>query len=179
MKHTKGDIRPIQECFICFVNFDISPDNTAPSPTWQLRNNERRPRYDEGHNFLLYIYIILGLIFFQMSDPIESHFLLRSTPTKIRISTPPPPTLVAHNNLVSTDAWTWVMSWLDTIPHQAMVTLLQKHFFPKWLQVLCSWLSAIPNYNEVTKWYTGWKSMFPESLASDPLIKGRLKLSRN
>jgi len=71
------------------------------------------------------------------------------------------------------DAWNWVMSWLDTIPHQAMVTLVQKHFFPKWLQVLCSWLSAMPNYNEVTKWYTGWKSMFPEALASDAVIKGK------
>ena len=39
------------------------------------------------------------------------------------------------------------------------------------LQVLCSWLSNSPNYEEITKWYLGWKSMFSDTLLAQPLVK--------
>lgn len=42
------------------------------------------------------------------------------------------------------------------------------------LQVLCSWLSNNPNYEEITKWYLGWKAMLSEQLLSHPLIKEKL-----
>jgi tuftelin-interacting protein 11 len=77
----------------------------------------------------------------------------------------------AQQNL---DAWNWLMAWLDMVPLHAIVTILQKNFFPKWIQVLCSWLGANPNFNEVSKWYMGWKSMFPEVLASEQVIKEEL-----
>ena len=64
------------------------------------------------------------------------------------------------------------MAWQDMIPEPCMVTLLEKNFFPKWLQVLYTWLTHSPNYEEVTKWYTGWKSMLPASLLAHPIIKG-------
>lgn len=70
------------------------------------------------------------------------------------------------------DIWNWVMAWQDMIPEPCMVTLLEKNFFPKWLQVLYTWLTHNPNYEEVTKWYTGWKSMLPASLLVHPIIKG-------
>lgn len=70
------------------------------------------------------------------------------------------------------DVWNWVMAWQDMIPEPCMVTLLEKNFFPKWLQVLYTWLTHNPNYEEVTKWYTGWKSMLPASLLAHPIIKG-------
>ncbi len=57
-------------------------------------------------------------------------------------------------------------------PHAGMVALFEKHFFPKWHQVLHSWLTNAPNYDEITKWYTGWKSMFPEQLLNDTAIRG-------
>lgn len=72
------------------------------------------------------------------------------------------------------DAWTWVMAWSDIVPKTNMVTLLLKNFFPKWLQVLCTWLSSNPNFDEVTKWFSGWKSMFSEALISDHQIKEEL-----
>ena len=64
------------------------------------------------------------------------------------------------------------MLWKDLIPLPAMVTLLERNFFPKWMQVLCTWLGNLPDYNEVTKWYTGWKSMFSSELLAAPPIKG-------
>ncbi|QQP32265.1 Tuftelin interacting protein like, partial [Caligus rogercresseyi] len=62
--------------------------------------------------------------------------------------------------------WNAVMEWVDLLPINVIVGLLEKHFFPKWLQVLASWLNHCPNYNEVSKWYEGWKSIvYPEILA--------------
>lgn len=81
--------------------------------------------------------------------------------------------LIEIYNLIL-DVWNWVMAWQDMIPETCMVTLLEKNFFPKWLQVLFTWLTHSPNYEEVTKWYTGWKSMLPPSLVVHPIIKGML-----
>ncbi|EDO49456.1 predicted protein [Nematostella vectensis] len=67
----------------------------------------------------------------------------------------------------------WVMSWKEIIPLQHFVSLLDKHFFPKWSQVLRSWLSSNPNYDEVTKWYMGWKSMFKDELLNNVTIKAQ------
>ena len=65
------------------------------------------------------------------------------------------------------------MSWVDMLPHSSLVTLLEKHFFPRWLQVLGTWLSGPnPNYYEVTSWYQGWKALFPQQLLSDSTVKG-------
>lgn len=40
-------------------------------------------------------------------------------------------------------------------------------------QVLCSWLSNSPNYEEITKWYLGWKSMFSDQVLAHPSIKDK------
>ena len=47
------------------------------------------------------------------------------------------------------DEWNWVMEWTDLLAPAALVGLLSQHFFPKWLQVLASWLNNNPNYVEV------------------------------
>ncbi|KAG1687952.1 Tuftelin-interacting protein 11 [Nymphon striatum] len=69
------------------------------------------------------------------------------------------------------EPWHWVMDWEDFLPLPSIVTLLDKHFFPRWIQVLCTWLNSNPDYEEVTKWYRGWKSMFSDNLLTDPAIK--------
>jgi len=74
---------------------------------------------------------------------------------------------------VVTEPWNWVMSWVDMIPHTSFVTLLEKQFFPRWLQVLGTWLSGpSPNYYEVTSWYQGWKALFSQQLLADSTVKG-------
>lgn len=40
-------------------------------------------------------------------------------------------------------------------------------------QVLCSWLSNSPNYEEITKWYLGWKSMFSDQVLAHPSVKDK------
>lgn len=72
------------------------------------------------------------------------------------------------------DAWNWVISWLDIISPVSMVKVLTENFFPRWIAVLSKWLSSNPNFDELTKWYLGWKSMFPEQLLTDPAVKNCL-----
>ena len=67
----------------------------------------------------------------------------------------------------------WVMSWKNILPHQHFVSLMEKSFFPRWIQVLRKWLCNQPNYDEVTKWYIGWKSMFSEDLLANATIKAQ------
>ncbi|KAK2825247.1 hypothetical protein Q7C36_019174 [Tachysurus vachellii] len=77
-----------------------------------------------------------------------------------------------HQQLI--EPFNWVMDWEGMLSLSSMVGLLDKHFFNKWLQVLCSWLSNNPNYEEITKWYLGWKGMLSEQLLSHPVIKEKL-----
>ena len=44
------------------------------------------------------------------------------------------------------------------LPVGVMVGLLEAHFWPKWHAVLHHWLSAAPDYDEITAWYLGWKA---------------------
>lgn len=65
------------------------------------------------------------------------------------------------------------MEWTELLPVHVMASLLDKSFFPKWLQVLTLWLNLTPNYDQVTNWYTGWKRMISEPLMTQPAVKGK------
>ena len=41
-------------------------------------------------------------------------------------------------------------------------------------QVLVTWLNHAPNYEEVTKWYLGWKQLIPEKLVGHAVVRGEL-----
>ncbi|XP_041095950.1 tuftelin-interacting protein 11-like isoform X2 [Polyodon spathula] len=69
------------------------------------------------------------------------------------------------------DPFQWVLDWEGMLSPSSLVGMLDKHFFPKWLQVLCSWLSNNPNYEEITKWYLGWKSMLSDAVLAHPSVK--------
>jgi len=71
-----------------------------------------------------------------------------------------------------TEQWNWVMDWQDLLPVHSLASLLERYFFPKWLQILTLWLNHTPNYDEITNWYMGWKGMVSESLLAQPAIKG-------
>ncbi|KAG8436394.1 hypothetical protein GDO86_007481 [Hymenochirus boettgeri] len=71
------------------------------------------------------------------------------------------------------DVFHWVSDWETMLSLSSFVGLFEKQFFPKWIQVLCSWLSDNPNYEEITKWYLGWKSMFSDVVLAHPAIKDK------
>lgn len=59
------------------------------------------------------------------------------------------------------DIFEWVLAWKDLVPIATLVKIFENEFFPKWHQILISWLSASnPNYQEISMWYLGWKEKF-------------------
>jgi tuftelin-interacting protein 11 len=44
------------------------------------------------------------------------------------------------------------MGWRDMVGPHHYANILEKSFFPNWIQVLSSWLANNPNFEEVTKW---------------------------
>ncbi|KAF5302324.1 hypothetical protein FQA39_LY10363 [Lamprigera yunnana] len=69
------------------------------------------------------------------------------------------------------EAWNWVMDWKDVLSVLNLSLILEKYFFPRWLQTLAMWLNHNPDYNQVTEWYSGWKRMLSEELLAQPSIK--------
>jgi tuftelin-interacting protein 11 len=98
-------------------------------------------------------------------------FLVKNVIPKLQIALSE---LVINPHQQHLDQWNWVYEWKDLIPVQTMAALLDKFFFPKWLQVLGLWLNHSPNYEQVTNWYTGWKSMLNDKLLAEPIIKGKI-----
>jgi len=70
----------------------------------------------------------------------------------------------------SLDEIEWVMKWGSLIPASRFLSLWTNEFFPKWLNVLLTWLTNQPNYDEVTAWFLAWKELFPPELVSQPSI---------
>lgn len=72
-----------------------------------------------------------------------------------------------------------VVVWADIIPSKLFIPLLDEHFFPKWHAVLRHWLYNTPDYEEVTRWYLGWKGLFPENVLAHERIKDQLSAALN
>ncbi|KAG5890818.1 hypothetical protein JTB14_008259 [Gonioctena quinquepunctata] len=95
-------------------------------------------------------------------------FLLKHIVPKLQICMQ---SLVINPHQQHLDPWNWVMDWSDMLSVGNMTLILDKFFFPRWLQTLAMWLNHNPNYTQVTEWYSGWKRMLSEELLSQPTIK--------
>lgn len=64
-----------------------------------------------------------------------------------------------------------VLAWASILPNWQMSCLLAGEFFVKWLRVLITWLGlSSPDFEEISIWYNGWKSMFPKELLTEDLL---------
>ncbi|CED85189.1 Tuftelin-interacting protein TIP39, contains G-patch domain [Phaffia rhodozyma] len=69
-----------------------------------------------------------------------------------------------------------VLPWQGVLRPTMMAQLLESGFFPKWLDVLYIWLiQPKPNFDDITQWYSYWKSVFPESILALPEITSGFK----
>ncbi|KAK6130201.1 hypothetical protein DH2020_036011 [Rehmannia glutinosa] len=78
----------------------------------------------------------------------------------------------ANQNL---DQFYCVRTWVTAIPTHHMLQLMDV-FFNKWQEVLYHWLCSKPNFEEVTKWYLGWKELLPPELQANEHIRYRLNI---
>jgi len=42
------------------------------------------------------------------------------------------------------------MAWVGLVADQTIISMLERHFFPRWLQTLTTWLNTSPNYEQVS-----------------------------
>ena len=75
------------------------------------------------------------------------------------------------------EPFNWLLAWADAIPVNHMVAILEASFFPQWHQVLYHWLMASPDFQEVTSWYLGWKSLLPADLQANERIRHQLNVA--
>ncbi|KAI0704460.1 TFP11-domain-containing protein [Cerioporus squamosus] len=62
-----------------------------------------------------------------------------------------------------------VMLWEELLRPSILSQILEKEFFPKWLDVLHIWLiQPNPSFEEVSRWYSFWKGTFSENMQSMP-----------
>ncbi|KAJ6647494.1 Septin-interacting protein 1 [Pseudolycoriella hygida] len=66
------------------------------------------------------------------------------------------------------EIWNQVSEWNEIIPPISMAQLLEKFFFPKWIETLVFWLNRSPNLDQVSRWYAGWKSEIPKEILQQP-----------
>jgi tuftelin-interacting protein 11 len=57
-----------------------------------------------------------------------------------------------------------VWEWNEVVSPITMANILDKYFFPKWMQTLVLWLNQAPNFDEISRWYTGWKALLSEAV---------------
>lgn len=85
--------------------------------------------------------------------------------------------LVINPQSQQLDHFNWVMAWASAVPMQHMAALLDVGFFPKWHQVLYHWLCSNPNFDEVTQWYLGWKSLLTPDMLANERIRRQLQVA--
>eukprot|EP00457_Paulinella_chromatophora_P001447 gb/GEZN01001449.1/.p1 GENE.gb/GEZN01001449.1/~~gb/GEZN01001449.1/.p1 ORF type:complete len:934 (+),score=209.60 gb/GEZN01001449.1/:82-2883(+) len=69
------------------------------------------------------------------------------------------------------DPFRWVLRWEGMLDQGGLFGLLNDLFWPKWFHALYTWLKASPEFDQVTRWYLGWKGEFSEEMADTPYIK--------
>ncbi|CAH9072242.1 unnamed protein product [Cuscuta europaea] len=79
----------------------------------------------------------------------------------------------ANQNL---DQFYWVRTWATDVPIHHMVQLFDI-FFNKWLEVLYHWLCSNPKFEEVTKWFLGWKEILPPEVVAHEHIRDRINVA--
>lgn len=63
--------------------------------------------------------------------------------------------------------------WSEMIPAHTMGALLDRCFFPKWLQTLSVWLNMNPDLEQVRTWFRGWETLIQENIREQPIVRGR------
>jgi len=65
----------------------------------------------------------------------------------------------------------WFTAWANVLALKLSAQLMERGFFPKFMQVLDHWLATSQNYDEITRWYLGWKAAIPEALADHERVR--------
>ena len=161
----------LENC-VCLVNLIYSV-NCPPSYSCKnLLSEKYTPTFSRGFWISL-----LGLLHFRWAFRISIlifMYIKRATFLEIVCNYNP---LLINDKLyyylaLLSDQWNWVMEWSEMIPAHTMAGLLDRCFFPKWLQTLSVWLNLNPDFDQVGQWFRGWETLIPDSIREQPLVRG-------
>lgn len=102
------------------------------------------------------------------SDGDMQSFLVKHIIPKLQLSIAE---LIINPMQQDLECWNQVSEWNELISTVHMTQLLDKCFFPKWIQTLVIWLNQNPNLDQVSRWYTGWKTLIPDDILQQTVIK--------
>lgn len=106
------------------------------------------------------------------NNDVFQNFLLANIIPKLQVTLSELVINPLHQDL---DKFNQVWEWSDIISavcgDVTLAQMLHKIFFPKWMQTLVMWLNQSPNFEEVSRWYLGWKSQFPERILQQTVVK--------
>lgn len=71
--------------------------------------------------------------------------------------------------------WNQFWEWHELLHSQLVAQLLDKFFFPRWMQTLVIWLNQNPNLDQVARWYSGWKSLLTEEVQREVVVKEHMR----
>lgn len=72
--------------------------------------------------------------------------------------------------------WHQFWEWHQLLAAQQVAQLLDKFFFPRWMQTLVIWLNQSPNLEQVARWYSGWKSLLDsDEVQREVVVKEHLR----
>jgi len=96
-------------------------------------------------------------------------------------------------NTQRADELDWLFAWLPMLSLEHVVSVLEREFFPRWGQVMYTWLSDThrrahtrthtvtdtlahtrahnSDYESVTTWYLSWKGSFPSTVSDHERIR--------
>lgn len=99
-------------------------------------------------------------------------FLLKNIVPKLQMSLSDLIINPLQQNLESfNQVWEWNEILSIVCGDGTMAQILNKFFFPKWIQTLVIWLNQNPNLEQVSRWYSGWKGRFSEAILQQNMIK--------
>lgn len=99
-------------------------------------------------------------------------FLLKNIVPKLQLSLSELIINPLHQDLsYFNQVWEWNEILSIVCGDGIMAQMLSKYFFPKWMQTLVIWLNQNPNLEQVSLWYSGWKSRFSEAILQHSLVK--------
>ena len=67
------------------------------------------------------------------------------------------------------DGFVGVLAWTELVGADAIASALLRLFFPGWLRALRLWLQQAADYDEVSRWYLGWKQLIADK--APPLLQ--------
>ncbi|EGC33277.1 hypothetical protein DICPUDRAFT_80925 [Dictyostelium purpureum] len=73
-----------------------------------------------------------------------------------------------------------LIKWKEFMGLDTIISIVDKEFFNNWVQFIFNWLNeSNPNFEEISNWYSFWKTKIPDEIKQIDTIKSKLSIAIN